>query len=168
MVGFTGSPELTVRCHTPAERAEVQPKGVFVTNHPRCQSQPELVFPPHLSPSSSSSSLFLHWILVLSVSFGLNIPHVIYIKISYAKLSGTTDRRRWMNHLLMQSMVKAQCLSNGKWAGISKCICISLICAVRGKQLLMKGRCLPLDPTGRWGKMHIESFEELGVMSNLG
>lgn len=57
-----------------------------------------------------------------------------YIKNSCAELSGKTDRRRWMSRLLMQSMGTAQCLRAGKWAGVSKCICILLICAVRGKQ----------------------------------
>lgn len=57
-----------------------------------------------------------------------------YIKNSCAELSGTTDRRRWMSRLLMQSMGTAQCLRTRKWAGVSKCICILLICAVRGKQ----------------------------------
>lgn len=91
-----------------------------------------------------------------------------YIKISYAELNGTTDRTPWMNHLLMQSMVKAQCVSKENEPGVSKCICVSLICAVREKHLLMKGICLPLDPTGKWGeKMRIEAFEELGVKSNM-
>ncbi len=80
-----------------------------------------------------------------------------YIKNSYIGLNGTTYRGRWMDHLLMQSMVKAWSVSKENEAGISHCIFLSLICAVRGKNVLMKGTCLPLDPTGKWGQeMHIE------------
>lgn len=70
----------------------------------------------------------------------------------------------------MQSMVKAQCVSTENEHGVSKCICLSLICAVREKHLLMKGICLPLDPTGKWkkgGKKHSTAFEEVGLKSVL-
>lgn len=124
--------------------------------HPCWQHQPELdvlllIPSPAVYPSSSPSRLSLHQILLRLVSLELWIRCVMwgYMKNSYAELNGTTDRRLWMKRSLMQSMVKAQSVSKENEPGVSKCICLSLICAVREKHLLMKGTCLPLDPTGK-------------------
>lgn len=114
------------------------------------------LFPSHLSPSSSLIFLYFYIELTNSSVVGTTWTQYSSCYVSLHKnficWTEWDNRRCWMNHLLMQSMVKAQCLSNGKWAGISKCICVSLICAVREKQVLMKGICLPLDPAGRWGE----------------
>lgn len=72
-------------------------------------------------------------------------------KISVPNLAGRCTDTRRMKRLLMQSMGTAQRLrEGGKWGGISKCICILLICAVSGKQPLMKGMYPPLNPPLRW------------------
>lgn len=55
-----------------------------------------------------------------------------------------------MDYLLLQT--KPQCESTENEPDISKCVWLSLICAVRGKHLLMKGRCSPLDPSGKQNK----------------
>lgn len=62
--------------------------------------------------------------------------------------------------LLMQSMEKAQCLTNGEGVGIFRCICSALIWAFRGKRLLMKGKV-------GW-KLNIQTFEAREAMSGRG
>ena len=57
-----------------------------------------------------------------------------------------------MNYLLVKCVVKAECVSKENEPGVSNCICLSLICAVREKYPLMKGMCLPQYPTGKRGE----------------
>lgn len=142
--GFTGTPGLRRRLHTPAERTQ----RVSATKDSCCQHQPKLHPQHHPSVSLPASHILRFFTLNSTENIEIRLIsscfctqyhlNLLFLELTWIWYMLGQHRRPWMNHLWMQFMVKAQ----ENEADISKC-------TVREKHFPMKGIRLPLDPTGK-------------------